>query len=53
MNVRVFLNHFGSRMPVGILAQQGHEILFQYVNFQKSGNRDLKKIISYSVFSLS
>ena len=30
MNVRVFLNHFGSRMPVGILAQQGHEILFQY-----------------------
>ncbi|MBU3831911.1 MAG: type II toxin-antitoxin system HipA family toxin, partial [Candidatus Desulfovibrio faecigallinarum] len=30
MNVRVFLNHFGSRMPVGILAQQGLEILFQY-----------------------
>lgn len=32
---------------------QAEEITNEYVNFQKSGNRDLKKIISYSVFSLS
>ena len=30
MNVRVFLDHFGYRLPVGILVQHGHEILFQY-----------------------
>ena len=30
MRVRVYLNHLGSRIPVGILAQTGHGILFEY-----------------------
>ena len=30
MRVRVFLNHLGSRIPVGILAQTERGILFEY-----------------------
>ena len=30
MRVRVFLNHLGSRIPVGILAQTAQGILFEY-----------------------
>ncbi len=30
MRVRVFLNHFGTRTPVGILAQTAQGILFEY-----------------------
>ena len=30
MRVRVFLNHLGMRIPVGILAQTAQGILFEY-----------------------
>lgn len=30
MRVRIFLNHLGSRIPVGILAQTEQGILFEY-----------------------